>query len=380
MHRSFTLSPHHYAANWKVQEVEDRHTVEEVNKFAFEFATTENVERKQELQLKLLECFHSYLLKYLNMIIYGQLPLLTSPQGKDARLFLKLLLPKNSSDDLEGLRTTCKTLHLAFKDHVDTDEVYDTLSFIFMRVCAHYDPLYPKKTEEVCNYIADQPTDQIIKIEDISATTDFDPIGCIRILVRGDYLETVQGPKKVTVGYKCSSEWPPPRKYFQVSSMGFVGFVQRFFRWYLRNYILGKRSELENTKDVLQFEHLTSSNDDSSGEGSFGSTDICTPHADGNWVDTKGVRWAADIKLMDRWRSLDVSEMNDDWIRETDDFLFKKLLQEERQLLKLIFVDELSWAEVGTILKCDPETAHNKFKQVMIYLEGRATIHSSIIK
>lgn len=370
MRRSFTLSRRHYASGWQVLDVDDRNSVAAVNEIAYEFATTKDLNRREELQLKLLECFHSYILKYLNMIIYGQLPMLNAPQGKDARGFLKLLLSK--ADTVEDLRAACKTLHLAFKDHEDTDQVYDTLAFLFMKVCAHYDPLYPKKTEEVCKYIEGKPANEVNKVADISDAVGFNCVGCIRILVRGGYLEAVQGPKKILSGYKKSTNWPVPTKYFQITSMGFVGFAQRFFRWYLRNYILDKMKEVESTADVMQLDYISSDN------GIQSSDEIqlkeAVPHIDGQVVSDSGMKWSADVELMNRWKSLDVSKMNEDWVQSTEDFLFKKLSKEERYILQLVYVKELNWVEIGSILQCDPELAHNKFKAIMVYLKGRSTL------
>src|SRR3569833_1474351 len=92
MRRSYLLSSSHFAYKWQAREFDDRHDVAEVNRVAYEVATSTDESLKETLQLKLLEYFHWYLLKYLNMIIYGQLPALYLPQGKDAKVFLSLLI------------------------------------------------------------------------------------------------------------------------------------------------------------------------------------------------------------------------------------------------------------------------------------------------
>jgi hypothetical protein len=329
------------------------------------------------LQLQLLECFHGYLLKYLNMIIFGQLPLLTSPAGRDARAFLKLLLAKRP-DTVENLGDTCKTLHLAFKDQPTTDEVYDTLVFLFLRVCRHYDPLYPKKTEKVCKYIESQPQGKVITLDELATAVDFDPAGCIRILVRGAFLRPVAGPRKTTLGYERGEKWPVPAKFFQTSSMGFVGFAQKFFRWYLRNYILDRMKSLESTDGVLQLDHMAISPRLTDSSGFMSTEDAGVPHATGQWTDARGIHWAADVDLMAHWRSFDLSEMNDKWIDGTDDFLFRKLTPAERYILHLVFVQKTTWAEIGEILECDPETAQKRFNEIMTYLSARAKVKSMI--
>ena len=377
MHRSFSLTKRHYAGNWQLRDVEDRHDRTEVNKLAFEFATTDDSMRREDLQLQLLECFHGYLLKYLNMIIFGQLPLLSAPAGKDARAFLKLLLAKRP-DSLENLRDTCKTLHLAFKDQTTTDDVYDTLVFLFLRVCAHYDPLYPKKTEKVCKFIESQPSNTLIRAVELAPAVGFDPAGCIRILVRGAFLAPVAGPRKTTLGYQKGEKWPVPAKFFQTTSMGFVGFAQKFFRWYLRNYILERMKSLESTDGVLQLDHMSIGPSLTDSTSFMTTEDAGVPHATGQWTDARGVRWMADVDLMEHWRTFDISEMNDKWVEGTDDFLFRKLTPGERYILQMVFVKDASWAGIGEILQCDPETAQKRFNEIMTYLTARAKVRSMV--
>jgi hypothetical protein len=380
VHRSYSLSKRHYASGWQVRDIDDRNDRGKVNKVAYEFATTKDPARREELQMWLLECFHSYLLKYLNMIIFGQLPAMKSPQGKDAQTFLKLLVNAKQKHPgaFEAMRDTCKTLHLAFKEQATTDEVYDVLVLLFLRVCAHYDPLYPKKTEKVCKFIESKPADSILRVEDIASTVGFDPSGCIRILVRGGYLASVPGPRKSTLGYRRGPKWPAPEKLFQITSMGFVGFAQRFFRWYLRNYIVERMGELESTEHVLQLDHIPVNSSGMDEDDGPGAADRSIPHAEGSWTDVRGTRWAADTELMERWKTLDVSRMDADWVKHTDDFLFRTLTPEERYLLLLVFVKEANWTEIGEILQCDPDVASRDFKQIMAFLEGRSKVRSIV--
>lgn len=383
MHRSYYLSKKHYASSWQARDLSNRNDRTKVNKVAYEFATTKNIARKEELQLWLLECFHSYLLKYLNMIIFGQLPPPSSPQGKDAQSFLKLLLNNKKNQhkaSYQALTNSCKTLHLAFKEQSTTDEVYDALVLLFLRVCAHYDPLYPKKTEKVCKYIENQPAIDVITIDDIAGAVRFDPIGCIRILVRGGYLASIQGPRKSILGYQRGPNWPPAPKFFQVSSMGFTGFAPRFFRWYLRNYILDKMGELESTEHILQLDHIPINQSGVDEDGVPGSADRALPSAEGSWTDHSGTRWAADVKLMEHWKALDVSHMDEAWIHHTDDFLFKELSKKDRWLLYLVFVKELTWVDIADLFHCDQEAVADSFNKLMIYLADRAKITHKLPK
>ncbi len=374
MHRSYTLSRHHYASKWQVRDFEDRNDRDKVNKIAYEFATTKDAARREVLQMQLLECFHGYMLKYLNMIIFGQLPAFNAPQGKDAQAFLKLLHVKAKQNEVfTAMRNACKTLHLAFKAETTTDEVYDVLVLLFLRVCNHYDPLYPKKTEKVCKFIESKPADSILRVEDIANAVGFDPSGCIRILVRGGYLASVSGPRKSTLGYRRGPKWPAPSKLFQLSSMGFVGFAQRFFRWYLRNYIVEKMGEIESTAHVLQLDHMQRGDENHT---DFSVTSLAVPDGTGNWIDSSGRRWAADTDLLQRWKTLDISHMDEDWVKHTDDFLFRTLTSDARYLLFLVFVKEATWTEIGEIMQCDPDTASRDFKKTMLLLEERSKIRS----
>ena len=51
-------------------------------------------EEKKELSLELLQCFHTYLMKYLDMILRGHLPRYGGKINDDAKILLIKLLPK----------------------------------------------------------------------------------------------------------------------------------------------------------------------------------------------------------------------------------------------------------------------------------------------
>jgi hypothetical protein len=71
----------------------------EVNDLAIRYAKLPDGPDKEAAFLKLVECFHGYLIKYTNMVIRGQLPNPTSRVGKDAAEMLKKLLPRGSNPD-----------------------------------------------------------------------------------------------------------------------------------------------------------------------------------------------------------------------------------------------------------------------------------------
>lgn len=79
------------------------------------------------MRLEILQAFHGYLLKYLDMIKRGHLPFHHNRVNEDARVFLQRLLPRGTAADRFTLAATCRTLYLAFKQ-MDAGEVYDVLA------------------------------------------------------------------------------------------------------------------------------------------------------------------------------------------------------------------------------------------------------------
>ena len=352
-----------------MREVADRHDRDIINQKAHDCATTTDPVLCEKLQLEVLEAFHGYLIKYFNLIVFSEVPALTGPQGKEAQAFLKLLLPKGSSAGVSDLRYASKHLHLAFKDCATSEEVYDVLVTVFLDVAAHYDPNYTKKTEEVCKYLEQQPVSAIVRVDEFAAAVDFDPLGCIRVLVRHGYLKSVSSPRKKVQGYKRGPNWPPPASFFESGPVGFTYFVTKWFRYYLQAYIQSQMAQIESKEHILQLDYMVADNVDDEGWTLGG-----LPHAEGNWIDQRGVRWAADISMLECWKSLDVSLIDDAWVQATDDFLFRTLTVKERYLLQLVFVKELSWAEIAATLGANIETVRNWFKSVMSFLEEKAKV------
>jgi hypothetical protein len=364
--RNYRLSSSHYAAQWKVREVSDRNDRALINQKAYDFATTKDAVLREALQLEVLEAFHGYLIKYFNLIVYGDVPALSGPQGKEAQSFLKLLLPKGSKVDLVSLRIVSKHLHLAFKNCVTSDEVYDTLVAVFLDVAAHYDPHYTKKTEEVCNFIEKQSNDSLIRLDQFADAMAFDPLGCVRVLVRHKYLQSVSGARKKVQGYKRGPSWPPPESFFRAGPVGFTYYVTKWFRYYLQAFIQSQMSQIESKEHVLQLNYIESG-DLEDAEWNVGAL----PHAEGNWIDRWGRRWAADVSMLEHWKSLDVSIITDEWVKGTDDYLFRNLKPKERYLIQLVFVKELTWTEIAGIFDANTETVRLWFKEIMLFLENR---------
>ena len=100
---------------------------------------------------------------------------------------------------------------------------------MFLDVAAHYDPNYTKKTEEVCKVLEAQPIQSVLRVDEFAAAVDFDPLGCIRVLVRHGYFKSVSSPRKKVQGYQRGPNWPPPESFLESGPAGFTYFVTKWF-------------------------------------------------------------------------------------------------------------------------------------------------------
>jgi hypothetical protein len=205
------------------------------------------------------------LIKYTNMVINGRLPSLKTAAGNDAAQFLKTLLPKGRPVTQTTLMNACHTLHLAFKQ-LTTDDVYDVMALCFLRTISRYDPFYTDKVRQVCEVISGQfAKHKQFSADDIAGAVGFDALGCLRMLVRKQYLASAHGAKKKVVGYTRGTQWPPPQSFFEAGPVGFTYFAQMWFRYYLNDYITQAMGELEAQDCVLQLNHRVIGTRDFSG-------------------------------------------------------------------------------------------------------------------
>jgi hypothetical protein len=363
MYRSFALSKEHYAHQWRIPADGHLYDRKRVNQLAIEYATARDGPKKQALFLRLVECFHGYLIKYTNMVISGRLPSQKSAAGKDAVQFLKTLLPKGRPVTSMTLLSVCRTLHLAFKQ-MTTDDVYDVMALCFLRTVCRYDPFYADKVRKVCEVINGRFSKQSqFTAEAVARAAGFDALGCLRLLVRKQYLASVHGAKKKVVGYTRGTHWPAPKSFFEAGPIGFTYFAQMWFRYYLNDYITQVMAELETQDCVLQLDYRVV------GAGDCATGDRLQPAADGAFTDHDGIRWAADTTLMDS--QLDISDMTDAWVRATDDRLFRNMEPEERKILQMVFRDDQNWVEIAVVLNCTPQWAKERFDEIMLYLQNR---------
>lgn len=365
-HRSYNLSKNHFASAWPASTDDagknDRH---EVNELAIKYANLPDGPEKEEVFLHLVKCFHGYLMKYTYMVVRGMMPAANTPAGKDSIAFLKTRIGADTPVNQYTLLATCRTLHLAFKQQT-TDEIYDTMVYCFMRACRKYDPHYSTKVKEVYKAIDDHlKRSGQVALANITEAVGFDARNYIGWLVSKKILQSVLGDKNRVVGYTRGTGWPADPKIFKSGPVGFTYFVARQFRYYLNDYVKNQMDDVEAQEHILQLDHLAGSYM----HGGISVEDPGLPHTHGNITDRDGSSWAADTQLMDS--QLDISLMDDEWVRLTDDKLFKNLTPKERLILKLAFVDGRTWVDIAAVLDCSANTVKINFDQIMEYLRNR---------
>lgn len=374
MFRSANLSCEHFASKWPVPTKDDFRGYEDTNILGIQYATFPDGADKEALMLELTQCFHGYLMKYLNMIVRGHLPPVNSSAGMEAIKFLNLLSPSGKDDkSSSAYGEVCRTLHLAFKQST-TDDIYDSLLMCLMRAIKKYDPLYVQKLKKVCEVIDARckgkqrrvgTTPEFTALE-ISGKMETDCNSYLRKLVKRGHLKSIADSKRKVIGYRRDPKnWPPPPVLFKGGPVGFTYAVQTYFRFYLHEYITRQMHSIESKEGMLQLDHR------SPGDQSWGSMgDPGTPHSAGAFTDSDGQSWAADTRLMNL--PLDISIMDEEWVKSTDDKLFRKLDKSERNLLYLVYVKEFSVAQIAAIMDVDPKTVRAKRDEIMAYLKGHA--------
>jgi hypothetical protein len=154
-----------------------------------------------------------------------------------------------------------------------------------------------------------------------------------------------RGARKQTaqsLGFARTAQWAEGLPVYTTGLVGLAFFLQRQFRYHLRQHIFEQMRQLEAQPDVLQLEHRSFTVDD---DESFHSTILgsaALPHTQGG-LSVKGQNWAADREL--EKRSFDLPTMDLEWVRHTDDKLFRTMSRLQRHLLYLVYVRELNWKE-----------------------------------
>ena len=178
--RSTLLDPTHYAGKWIIPDEGQRNDLKAVNALGHKYATAPDSPEKEAMLLEVMECFHGYLMKYLCMIVRGTIPPAHTRAGKDAMELLRTLAPRGSTP--KGTKpskalmdSTCKSLHLAFKNQT-TEDIYDTLVFCFVKAARRYDPHYADKIKQVCEVLCELPKQ--FTMEQLEARVGYFAIAC----------------------------------------------------------------------------------------------------------------------------------------------------------------------------------------------------------
>jgi hypothetical protein len=368
-YRSYNLSDKHFAYSWPTSPEEAvKNDRGEVNQLAIDFANLPDGPQKEEVFLRLVKCFHGYLMKYTYMVVGGMMPAMGTPAGKESAAFLRTRIGKGTPINQHTLLATCRSLHLAFKQQT-MDDVYDTMVYCFLRACRKYDPYYSAKVKEVYDAVNDclKQSDPFV-VADITEKVVFNAGNSVRWLASKGILKKVLDTKGRLVGYIRGTGWPADPKIFESGPVGFTYFVAQQFRYYLNDHVKRQMFGIESEEHILQLDNLTGSYE----HGGVAVEDPGLPHAFGNFTDHNGYSWAADTQLINS--QFDVSAMNNDWVRESTDRLFKALTPKERLVLKMVFVDGATWVDIAAIMDCSANTVKINFDQIMFYLRNHVQV------
>jgi len=356
------LDRSHYAAHWTLPKLGVFNNLAIVNQAGIDYANLPDGPAKEEKLLDIVRYFHGYVFKYCDLIVRGHLPIHNF--NGDTKRFLSFFLPAGSNDNKATFSKVAHTLHLAFPQQTSTD-IYDILNTLLLRCVKKYDPYYVDKVREIVKIIQ-RVRKKHFTIADIDKKVKFDPTGAIRLLARKGYIKAVRGVGKKLIGYKITKEWPPNKAFLSSGPVGFVYYIQMWFRYYLQEYIDSQMDTLEARAwdKMLQLEHRKNEDTDDASVISQG-----TPQLDGSLVDTSGQTWAADMSMVRK--SLDLSQMNPTWVRETDDKLFAKMTIRERNLLYLYYVQEQSWKQIAETLDLSINQTQRLHEDIMRFLKGK---------
>lgn len=370
MSNSIHLEYSHYAAKWTLPKEGEFNDLQVVNQLGINYAQAKDGLDKEAKLLEIVKCFHGYVFKYTDLIVRGHLPL--HNYNADTRRFLKYFLPADATSDRSSFAKAAKHLHLAFPQQSPTD-VYDILNTLLLRCVKKYDPIYVDKVRIVVKIIGKLLKKKLFTINDITSKVKFDPTGSIRLLARKGYIKAIRGSNKKLIGYKITSSWPPSKEFLNSGPIGFVYFVQTWFRYYLQEHIDEQMKTLEARAwdKMLQLEHRS----DGESEDSFTSQD--TPNNSGEITDAEGHSWSADLGLIKQ--SLDIPNITPAWVQGTTDSLFSKMTLKERQLIYLYYVAEAPWKQIAENLEMSINQVQKIHNEILVFLKGKFGVKNAMI-
>ena len=365
MPNNVTLDSTHYAAKWPLPKDSEFNDLQIVNQAGIDYAMMHDGPAKEDKLLELVRCFHGYVYKYADLIVAGHLPQMHY-YNTDTRRFLKYFLPKSENPDKAAFAKVAKHLHLAFPQHTPTD-VYDVLNTLLLRCIKKYDPLYVDKIKEIVKIINRLKKREYITLEEISNRVKYDPTYSVRMLARKGYIHAVRGAGKKLLGYQTTKEWPPSKEFLSSGPIGFVYFVQMWFRYFLQEHIDEQMKTLEARawEKMLQLEHRTAG-----GEETEFTSEV--PHAEGELTDGGGHSWAADMSMVTK--CLDLSAITPAWVNHTTDPLFTNMTYRERHLIYLLYVQEMPWKQISETMKLSIPQVQRIHNDILQFLRSKFKI------
>ena len=245
----------HYAYDWSTDQV--ILTPEQITELGRQYHELAEGPARDEVFLKIVQSFHNYIVKYVDMICRGHLATFKYQPNKDSVSFLSYFLAPGETANKVTLYRICRTLHLAFLGQ-SFDEVYNILAGMIVKAVVAYDPEYAEKVKAVADQIGDGESfgDSVFTAADFDLGFDCDKQ--LRWLVRKGYLESVKDPDPKTprvIGYRIATR--PPKKFVLNSKpIGLTYHIQRAFKFALQSHITQRMSEIETRRlGGLQLEH-----------------------------------------------------------------------------------------------------------------------------
>jgi len=357
--KSVLLPASHYASGWESKVL----SLDETNRLGSEYALLEEGAEKRAKFLEIVQAFHGYLMKYLLMICRGHMPVSFDGMSKvvnaDTKQFIQYFVPKGTKMSKATTLQVCRTFHLVFKGF-GSDEIYDVLMEQLLKAAKKYDPLYSDKVAEVVAILKKKkPCGDDFSIDELNQHLDFDGTRFVRILCRHGFLEPapeVGCPRRYR---RKAAAWPPPAKYLHAGPIGFTYYLQTWFRYYLQQYIEHGRSEIETKEGIYSL--------DFGREKSDGRDDGAVLNSTGAFVERSGKWWA--VNVINHLHPLDLGEINLDWVKHTEDPLFRDLSQIDRYLLYLVFVREFTWEKVADALLIPVQTVRSSYSKILRLLQ-----------
>ena len=246
----YALSSSHYAAKWPKEE---GNKLEDITNLGVRYAGMPEGPEREAALLLILQAFHSFLLKYADMIQRGHLPVYRGHISKDSVYFLSRFLRPGDQPTRAALQAACRTLHLAFPRQ-SYDETYNILAGLLIKVIDTYDPHYTDKVKLVVEAI-NRRVDQDALITGPELELGFDPKRFLRWMAKNGLLEAIRDPEDKRgkiIGFRIS-DWPPKQKMLNAKPIGLAYHIQKWFgSHYLKSYITTQMKEVEIKDGMMQ--------------------------------------------------------------------------------------------------------------------------------